>query len=162
MKTVTVKQALLLRDLGFKEKCMQYAYSFQKDHPYIPQKPTFGVYRNKKENPSVLALPTVDEAIDWIRRKYKVIIYDASEPFVNPMSKKIIYAYKVKFCNIKMGWNHREYIGITKWSHDTYVSKREAINIALKYVIKKKNEKVIRRKNHKAWRKRISSNKSIK
>mgnify|MGYP006916054875 CR=1 FL=1 len=125
-KVVTVKQALALKYLGFNEPCIGYH------------------------------LPTVDEAIDWLRRKFHVIVYDATEPFVDPIKKHILYAYRVKYCNVRWGWNQREQIGCSKRSKDSYAAKRTAIWIAIRYIIKtKKNAE--RRRNNKTWRKGIQS-----
>ena len=60
-----------------------------------------------------MSMPTVDEAIDWLRRKYNVVIYEAIEPFVEPRESepnRILYRFDVKWCNIRDGWNGRIYI----------------------------------------------------
>lgn len=90
---------------------------------------------------------TVDEAIDWIRRKFNVMIFDATEPYVDPIEKKIKYAYRVKFCNKTWGWNQRERIGQTKWSNDSYAAKRTAIWIAIRYINRKKKDAERRRQS---------------
>jgi hypothetical protein len=83
--------------------------------------------------------PTVDQAIDWLRRKFNVIIYNAIEPFVDPTVKKprILYRYSVKWCNLRDGWNGRKYIGESKLIENPYVAKRQAIMIAIRYIKKK-------------------------
>lgn len=83
----------------------------------------------------------VDDIIDEIRRKFKVIIYNTAPPHVDPISKKIIYGFSVKVCNTKWGWNARKYLGQTKWRTNIYQAKREAINIAINWILSQKSEK---------------------
>jgi len=83
----------------------------------------------------------LDEVIDAIRRKFKVIIYNTAPPHVDPTSKKIIYGFSVKVCNTKWGWNARKYLGQTKWRTNIYQAKREAINIAINWILSQKSEK---------------------
>lgn len=84
---------------------------------------------------------TVDEVIDAIRMKFKIIIYNTTPPYVDPISKKIIYGFSVKVCNTKWGWNARKYLGQTKWRTNIYQAKREAINIAINWILSQKSEK---------------------
>lgn len=84
---------------------------------------------------------TVDEVIDAIRMKFNVIIYNTAPPHVDPVSKKIIYGFSVKVCNTKWGWNARKYLGQTKWRTNIYQAKREAINIAINWILSQKSEK---------------------
>jgi len=143
---VTTKQALLLKDLGFNVPTAQYAFRFSDDGEYyIQNHPLFNNHNNRLIK-NVISIPTVDEAIDWIRKKFHVIVYDSTEPYVCPTSMKILYAYRVKFCNVRHGWNSREYIGSTKWSADSYAMKRQALWIALRYIVKKKKDAENRRK----------------
>lgn len=89
-----------------------------------------------------MSMPTVDEAIDWLRRKYNVVIYEAIEPFVEPRESepnRILYRFDVKWCNIRDGWNGRIYIGESRLLPNIYTAKREAIMIAIKWI--KKNKK---------------------
>lgn len=83
-------------------------------------------------------VPTVDEAIDWLRRKYNIVIYNKIEPFVDPTDlthKTILFRFGVKRCDTtNLGWNGRLYIGETRFAKNVYSLKREAINIALKYI----------------------------
>ena len=87
-------------------------------------------------------VPTVDEAIDWIRRKYNVVIYNKIEPFVDPTDlthKTILFRYGIKRCDTtNLGWNGRLYIGETRLDKNVYSLKREAITIALKYIKNRK------------------------
>ena len=80
--------------------------------------------------------PTVDEAIDFIRRKYNVIIYNAMEPFVDPTAKKpaILFRYKIKWCNLRDGWNGRCYIGSTELTKYPNTGKKTALRIAIKWI----------------------------
>ena len=84
---------------------------------------------------------TVDEVIDAIRMKFNVIIYNTAPPHVDPVSKKIIYGFSVKVCNTKWGWNARKYLGQTKWYTNIYQAKREAIDIAINWILSQKSEK---------------------
>ena len=60
---ITRMQAQTLKELGFKEITL-YCYSKGLRHE--------------------VSVPTTDEAIDWLRRKYNIIIYNKIEPFVDP------------------------------------------------------------------------------
>ena len=133
-KLVTIKQALILRDLGFKESTTRHAYRF--DSTYYLQPGGITIKQNVPKHSAMLAMPTVDQAIDYIRRKYNIIIFDATEPFVDLNKNSIMYSYKVKLCNKKWGWNYRKYIGKSKWSADSYAMKRQALWIAFRYIIK--------------------------
>lgn len=84
---------------------------------------------------------TVDKVIDEIRRKFKVIIYNTAPPHVDPISNKIVYGFSVKVCNTKWGWNARKYLGQTKWRTNIYQAKREAINIAINWILSQRSEK---------------------
>lgn len=146
---VTLNQAMALKDIGFNEALASRVALIP---GIVPSKPKgqlyeFNAIHKNGDNPkNVIAVPTVDVAIDWIRRKFNVVIFDAAEPFVDPIKKTIMYSYKVKFCNVKWGWNYREFIGQTKWSKDSYAMKRQAIWIAIRY-IKKKKDAERKRKN---------------
>lgn len=83
----------------------------------------------------------LDDVIDVIRRRFNVIIYNTAPPHVDPVSKKIIYGFSVKVCNTKWGWNARKYLGQTKWRTNIYQAKREAINIAINWILSQKSEK---------------------
>lgn len=83
--------------------------------------------------------PTVDEVIDRIRIRYSIIIYNSFAPFVDEMptgKKRIVYGYSVKKCDTKSGWNFRIKIGRTQNVDNIYKAKREALTIALEYIIK--------------------------
>jgi len=85
-----------------------------------------------------VSVPTVDQAIDWIREKYDVVIYNHVPPFVNPKDKqnRIIYIYGVKFCNRRDGWNGRVAISCGRMSHNIYAAKRMAIMDAIRWIKK--------------------------
>lgn len=117
---VTIKQAVELRSLGFDD------WASHRD-----------LY---------LSVPTVDEAIDWIRRKFNVVIYNSTEPVVR--NKKIRYGYAVKYCNKHWGWNQRVYISRGEWSFDHYAAKRMAITKALKWIKKSKKETLSAKQPH--------------
>lgn len=141
-KYVTLKQALALKELGFNEwvtKCayQRMIYPSNKRQYYFSD----GITPTKATKSGlVIGIPTVDHAIDWIRRNHNIVIYNSTEPFVHPITKNIVYSYGVKFCNIRDGWNGREYIHRgTDWNKDPYVGKRHAINHALNYIKNKKN-----------------------
>ena len=84
-------------------------------------------------------IPTVDEAIDWLRTKHNIIIYDAVEPVISIGTTKVHYRLKVKWCNKHLGYNGRMYIGSTRYASNLYALKREAVMIAVRYLKKKKH-----------------------
>lgn len=83
----------------------------------------------------------IDDVIDIIRRRFDVIIYNTAAPHVSPISNKIIYGFSVKACNTRWDWNARTYLGKTKWRTNIYQAKREAINIAINWILSQKSEK---------------------
>lgn len=82
----------------------------------------------------------VDAVIDKLRTKYHIMIYNTAEPFVNAQNK-VEYGFSVKVCSSKWGWNARKYLGKTKWRTNIYQAKREAINIALRWILSHKSQK---------------------
>ena len=134
---VTIKQAQELKALGFREKvsaCM--SVETDRIYPCIP--------RDHNRFKSWVSIPTVDEAIDWLRRKYNVHIYTSIPPFVDPTNDKhpILYRYAVKFCNKRDGWNGRVYVGETNLSENVYSLKRQAIWIAIRWIKANRKPKV--------------------
>lgn len=129
---ITKKQARALKELGFKEPTPCYFWTDENT----------GILNATPENSNSLkwciSVPTVDEVIDWLRRKYNIVIYNKVEPFVDPTDdthKKILFKYGVKRCDINhLGWNGRIDLGTTRLSTNVYSLKREAITIALKYI----------------------------
>lgn len=85
-----------------------------------------------------LMVPNVDQAIDYLRKMYNIVIYNKMAPYVEHVSHRIIYCFSVKWCNLRDGWNGRENIGVTEYTHDIYEAKRQAISIALNYLKNKK------------------------
>lgn len=86
----------------------------------------------------------IDDVIHALRIKYRIEIYNTAEPFVSPSGKdegKVVYGFSVKICNPKWGWNARKYLGQTKWRTNIYQAKREAINIAINWILSQKSEK---------------------
>lgn len=83
--------------------------------------------------------PTVDQAIDWIRERYNVMVFNHVAPYVDPRDKKnrIAYIYNVKYCNRKNGWNGRVHISYGKCaSYNIYAAKRMAIMEAIRWIKK--------------------------
>lgn len=78
--------------------------------------------------------PSVDQIIDFLRKKYNIVIYNKIEPFVDPKTHNIVFRFAVKWCNMRDGWNGRQYIGETELTSDIYYAKRQAIDIAIKYL----------------------------
>ena len=76
----------------------------------------------------------VDDVIDWLRRKHKIVIYDKIEPFVDPKTHVILYRMGVKKCNLRDGWNGRIYIGESRLTKNIYAAKREAIWLAIRWI----------------------------
>lgn len=94
----------------------------------------------------------VDDIIDRIRKKYNVVIYHKSTPFVDS-SGKIIYNFAAKCCNPRMGWNGRTYIDTpSKWDSNIYEAKRRAIRAAAQWILAHKCQKISikQRKNGKS------------
>lgn len=85
-----------------------------------------------------VSVPTVDQAIDWIREKYNVVIYNHVPPFVDPKDKqnRIMYIYDVKFCNRRDGWNGRIMVSTASGSYNIYAAKRMAIMDAIRWIKK--------------------------
>ena len=98
------------------------------------------------------SINSVDDVIDRIRKKYNVVIYHKSTPFVDS-SGKIIYNFAAKCCNPKMGWNGRTYIDTpSKWDSNIYEAKRRAIRAAAQWILTHKCQKISikQRKNGKS------------
>ena len=83
----------------------------------------------------------IDNAIDMMRTKYNVVIYNTSAPFVE--NGKIVYAFSVKSCNPRMGWNGRISIYTPKkWYTNIYEAKRKAIRAAAQWILAHKCKKI--------------------
>ena len=137
-KYVTAKQARSLKLLGFREFVIGH---------YVETTPNYkgAVFSTKMRMENwnkytvFVSAPTVDEAIDWLRRKFNVHIYATIEPFVDPVDKKspTLYRYAVKYCNRRDGWNGRSYIGQTRLAKNVYSLKRQAITLAINWLNKR-------------------------
>lgn len=136
---VTIKQAQELKALGFRDVV---------SHCIVE---TIGGYKIKSGCSSnvnkykwAVSIPTVDEAIDWLRRRYNVHIYTSVPPFVDPKDNKhpILYRYSVKWCNKRDGWNGRVRIGESNLSKNVYSLKRQAIWLAIRWIKANKKPKV--------------------
>ena len=146
MKYVTLRQALALRALGFRETCMLSAYKFGDMKKWQLDKVGKYVATNSKHHTNFVAIPTCDQTIDWIRRKYSIHIVNRIIPFVDPTKQgKILYSYCVKKTNMRDGWNFREMLG-SRSSHDIYAAKRMCISIALRSISSKAKIIKIRKK----------------
>lgn len=104
----------------------------------------------------------VDSVIDWLRRKYNIVIFNSMEPFVDPKSGKILYRYSAKYCNLRDGWNGRKYIGTSTLTSNIYSAKRQAIWLAIRWIKKQRNGKktLQTRSTRNGKRKGISTNKT--
>lgn len=88
-----------------------------------------------------IATPTevmVNTAIEWLRVKHNIVIYDYMAPFVCPVSKKIMFCYAVKKCSLRDGWNGRIFIGKSEYLDDPLECKYQAINLAIDFINKNK------------------------
>lgn len=133
---VTRRQALLLKELGYDEICANYMCRVSKEDDF-----DIIVRELKCDNFNsqwfTLSLPTVDEAIDWLRRTFRIVVADKTIPYVCPDKHKIMYGYTIKWCNLRDGWNGRVIIGNSIWSYDCYAAKRDAISRALRWLNKR-------------------------
>lgn len=128
-----------LKELGFRDEVASWAKG-KSIGTGIPENNNTKYYSAL----GYMSVPTVDEAIDWLRRKYNVVIYEYMEPFVDPRvdnPNRILYKYAVKWCNLRDGWNGRIYIGDSHLLSNVYTAKRESIRIAINWIKKNKNEK---------------------
>ena len=126
---VSIQTALILKKIGYREKTTAYKYIRNSN---IHR----GLEINWNSVSMYLSMPTQDEVIDWLRRKYNVIVAHRILPFVDPTTKQIVYQYAVKYCNTRDGWNGRVYIGETACTKNIYSAKKTAINMALRWIIK--------------------------
>lgn len=135
---VTIKQAQELKALGFHdETSMAMSVKTGSIYPGL-------LYDHNRFN-SWVSIPTVDGAIDWLRRKYSVCIYTSVPPFVDPTddAHPILYRYTAKYCNRRDGWNGRVRIGETNLSKNVYTVKRQAIWLAIRWIKQNKKPKTL-------------------
>lgn len=88
-------------------------------------------------------VPTCDEVIEWLRVKHNVLVFHAVPPFVDPSldgKNEILHRLCIKFCNRRDGWNGREIIGKTDLNKNLNTLKRQAIAIAIKWLLKRKKQ----------------------
>lgn len=158
-KLVSIKQAEILKELGFIEPTERFAHRVHDDEKFklMPEKAGLYTYngpRYRGLKKYFVLIPNVDQAIDWIRRKFDVVIYNSAEPFVKPLTKDIVYAYGVKYCNRRDGWNGRIIIDRGgEWCKDPNTAKRRALTKALNFIKKEKDAK--RRRKSKNRQKRV-------
>lgn len=136
---VTTKQAQELKALGFRDK-VSTSMSVETGNIYHQ-----GLPGNHNYFHFWVSIPTVDEAIDWLRRKYDICIYTSIPPFVDPTDNThpILYRYTVKYCNKRDGWNGRVRIGETDLSKNVYSLKRQAIWLAIRWIKQNKKPKTL-------------------
>ena len=155
---VTIHQAKLLKQLGFDEKCSAYAWHWEDDNvERIYEIPTLYNANNLLNFRNQYSAPTVDQVIDWLRKKYNIIVYHTHIPFVCPKTRKIVYTFTPKICNPEWGWNQRITLKRGIQSADIYAAKRSAITIALNWILSQKSEKS---KNNKKLSKHGSKSKN--
>ena len=85
----------------------------------------------------------IDEVIDELRVRHKIVIFNSMAPYVDPTRNDctILYRFTTKVCSPN-GYNFREILGKSILTPDIYTAKRQAIAWAIKYLTKKyhKNE----------------------
>ena len=146
-KLVSIKQAEILKELGFTESTRCAAYKEYDDGKFklMSYRKGLYMYNGPKYNGLMkyyVLVPSIDQAIDWIRRKFDVVVYNSAEPFVKPLTKDIVYAYGVKYCNRRDGWNGRIIIDRGgEWCKDPNTAKRRALTKALNFIKKEKDAK---------------------
>jgi hypothetical protein len=146
-RLVTINQAIKLKELGFNDCVSHYVMKFdgiKYDQKWITESSLTNWNSQYYENhysAIYLSVPTVDEAIDWIRRKFNIVIY-LEDPYTDPLNDKIIlYSYKVELYNIGRNWNMYEQLGQSNRSPNVYGMKRQAIWLAIRWIIKSRKRK---------------------
>lgn len=84
----------------------------------------------------------LDEVIDELRIRHRIIIYNTMRPYVDPTSKdgSILYRFSAIYLS-KDGWNFRLKLGSSIQTPDIYTAKRQAIAWAIKHLIDKHHKK---------------------
>lgn len=79
----------------------------------------------------------LDEVIDELRIRYRIVIYNSVAPYVDPMTNDgtILYRFTTKLCSMQ-GYNFREILGKSIQTPNIYVAKRQAIAWAINYLLK--------------------------
>lgn len=78
---------------------------------------------------------SIDMAIELLRAELNIICYNTAPPYVSPISDKIEYSFSMKRCNPKLGWDNREFIGVTQWTSDIWKAKSAALDMALNWIL---------------------------
>ena len=128
-----------LEKLGFDEKTFHYYSPYRAAIRKDPNLQSRDWNHYFKPRFNWISVPNVDQAIDWIRKRYDVIVFNHVAPYVDPRDKKnrIAYIYNVKYCNRKNGWNGRVHISYGKCaSYNIYAAKRMAIMEAIRWIKK--------------------------
>lgn len=154
---VTIHQARLLKRLGFNEECSAYAWRWESDRDERVYEITTLNNYNSLNFTKTFSIPTVDQVIDWLRKKYNIIVYHTHIPFVCPKTRKIVYTFTPKICNPNWGWNQCITLKRGIQSADIYAAKRSAITIALNWILSQKSGKS---KNNKKLSKHGTESKS--
>lgn len=83
----------------------------------------------------------LDEVIDDLRIRHRIVIYNSVAPYVDPTKDDgtILFRFTAKRCHEK-GYNFREILGQSIQTPDIYVAKRQAIAWAIDYLIKKRKK----------------------
>lgn len=136
---VTVKQALALRKIGYKEPTIRYAYDFDDTQNFILQK-DIKYLRAWKKAKLILPVPTVDEAIDWLRRKHYIDMYGGLCLYKYNCFKRILYEY------IVTDFKRNEYISTVRGA-EIYALKRKAIQSVIRYIKNRKKDETKLRKH---------------
>jgi len=139
---VSIEQALFFREIGFDKEVCHYT-SVRSDGTFNNNLITRGHPTDWNHfktltcvvvKPIFLSIPTLDEAIEWLRCKYDIIVFHKAEPFIITQEKGIQYSFGVKKCSKPFGWNARRYLGFTEWTNDINKAKREAIQYAIEHL----------------------------
>ena len=90
-------------------------------------------------------IPTCDEVIEWLRVKHDIVIFNAMPPFIDHNENNgIFYRLCIKFCDkehtTKFFWNSYIFIGTTNLNKNLNVLKRQAITMAINWLLKNKKK----------------------
>lgn len=84
----------------------------------------------------------IDNAIDALRIKYNVVIYNSAAPFVCE-NGRIVYNFSVRKCNPQFGRYGGQPINASKiWNANIYEAKRRAIRAAARWILAHKCQKI--------------------
>lgn len=123
---VNFEIAKLLKERGFNEICLRTYYDDGEMSRIYDEDE--GVY-NENLLPSIIAAPTHQMAMKWLREEYGIIItIDFDEYELTSDNKKVGYGW-----NIQKIENPTEYFKISTMAYDTY---EEAIEASIKFCLK--------------------------